>query len=165
MSIKTLILSLLLFLPSQMAGADEENCACGEPQFDSYAGTWESSYGHMYFTYRTSKGEIPSTDAGKGIRAAFWSYQDSHGMADNGRLVGFVSDRTFSGYWIQDSGQNPCATEKEGSPFWGIARFEANAEFTELSGEWGYCDEEPAGDDKDWVLWRDEIRDWNPPQD
>ena len=57
---------------------------------DPFAGAWESSYGHLYFTYRTSTAEIPSDETGRGIRAAFWSYPDSHGVADNGRILGMI---------------------------------------------------------------------------
>ena len=145
------------------ANAGQTECDCADPAKHSFYGVWESSYGHMFFTYRTSKGEIASSAAGQGVRAAFWSYPDSHGQADNGRIVGTVTGNTLSGYWIQDSGDHPCATEKEGSLFWGIARFTANADFTELSGVWGQCDDAPSGDDSDWILWRDELRDWDPP--
>jgi hypothetical protein len=145
--------------------ADEIKCDCRTQPYDSYLGVWESSYGHMFFTDRTSKAVIETSEDAASVRAAFWSYPDSHGMADNGRLVGTVTEGRFEGYWIQDSGENPCETEKEGSLFWGITRFEANADFTELTGSWGFCDEEPTGDDSEWLLWRDEIRDWVPPEE
>lgn len=130
--------------------------------WNSFEGVWESSYGHLFFTYRTSQAEIPSSDAGRGIRAAFWSYPDSNGMADNGRIIATVNGHTLSGYWVQDSGDNPCEEERDGSLYWGIVRFEANEDFSAIEGAWGLCGQEPAGDDIDWVLWRDELRNWDP---
>ncbi len=150
-----LVLSLLVF-----AADGDRDCAHDSP--DSFAGVWESSYGHLFFTFRTSQAEIRSETDGRGIRAAFWSYADSHGMADNGRILGTVNGRVLDGFWVQDSGNSPCASDLDGSRYWGKVWFEANADFTEIEGVWSLCDQDPEGDDADWILWRDEIRDWNP---
>jgi hypothetical protein len=161
---KLILIPVLISLSGNTI-ALENDCNCGQTSFDSYSGVWESSYGHLFFTSRTSKAEIESSQEGKGIRAAFWSYPDSHGMADNGRIIGTVNGRKLEGYWIQDSGETPCETERDGSLFWGSVKFQANESFTEIGGAWGLCDQEPEGDDIDWVLWRDEIRNWNPEKD
>lgn len=160
---KNWMLCLLVLVNANIC-ADESAEVAADPAWDSYEGVWESSYGHLFFTHRTNQAEIPSGADGKGIRAAFWSYPDSHGKADNGRIIGTVNGRDLTGYWIQDSGDNPCAEEKDGSLYWGIVRFEANEDYSEIEGVWGLCDQEPEGDDIDWLLWRDELRNWNPAQ-
>ncbi len=158
-------LKLILICLSMNTLAGDSECNCESPSYDSFDGVWESSYGHLFFTARTSQAEVASSKDGKGIRAAFWSYPDSHGMADNGRIIGTVDGNTLVGYWIQDSGESPCEAERDGSLYWGSVRFVANDSFTEIDGVWGLCDKEPEGDDIDWLLWRDELRNWNPAKD
>ncbi len=158
---KTGSLSLLVLLCVTVSAANVADGAESR-QWDSYEGVWESSYGHLFFTYRTSQAEIPSGVDGKGIRAAFWSYPDSNGMADNGRIIGTVNGHQLTGYWIQDSGDNPCIEERDGSLYWGMVRFVSNNDFSEITGAWGLCNQEPAGDDIDWIMWRDELRNWDP---
>jgi hypothetical protein len=149
-----------------VAGAAEAIRDSSANTYDSIEGVWESSYGHMFFTLRTSLGPVEAPAGKTGMRAAFWAYPDSNGVTDNARLIGTVDDRSFDGFWIQDSGQSPCATERDGSLFWGITRFEANTDFTEMTGTWGYCDVEPeANEDGRWVVWRDELRNWEPEKD
>lgn len=133
---------------------------CATSDYDSFYGVWESSYGHLFFTYRTSQAPVEADEGRVGIRAAFWSYPDSWGRADNGRIIGSVEGRDLQGYWVQDSGSRRCESEKDGSPYWGRVFFQANDDFTEITGTWSLCDDEPSGDDSGWVLWRDEIRDW-----
>jgi hypothetical protein len=137
----------------------------GLARWSSFEGVWESSYGHLFFTHRTSQGALPSEGDTQHVRAAFWSYPDSKGMADNGRIVATVSGHELEGYWIQDSGEQACDSEKEGSLYWGLVRFTANPGFSEINGVWGLCDSEPTGDDINWLLWRDELRDWDPAAD
>jgi len=162
MKFAPLIVFLMMGMASHTQAAD---CNCPDVASDPFTGVWESSYGHLFFTYRTSKSEIETNADGKGIRAAFWSYPDSHGVADNGRILGTVSGNTLNGHWIQDSGGNACETEMDGSKHWGTVRFTVSEDFNEIGGVWGLCDQKPEGDDADWIMWRDEIRNWNPEEE
>jgi hypothetical protein len=154
---KFLTLTFLIIL-----GTGSVACAGESNASDPFYGVWESSYGHLFFTYRTSKSEIPSSPQGKGIRAAYWSYPDSHGTADNGRIIATVNGNELQGYWIGDSGENTCETERDGSVHWGKVRFTSSDDHNEMTGFWSLCDNEPEGDDADWIMWRDELRDWDP---
>lgn len=116
-----------------------------QPTSATFAGVWKTSYGDVYFPKYTSNE----------VRGAFWSYPESNGQADNGRIIATVDGRKLVGYWVEDSGERPCATEKDGSLHWGPVNFEANDHFTEIGGAWGFCDQEPEGDDAGWVGTRD----------
>ncbi len=118
-----------------------------KPTTDSFAGVWKTSYGDVYFPRYTTQR----------VRGAFWSYPESNGKADNGRIIATVDGYKLVGYWVEDSGEQDCASEKDGSLNWGPVNFEANDDFTVISGAWGFCDKEPEGDDAGWVGTRDGI--------
>ncbi|MEM7196010.1 MAG: hypothetical protein AAF402_13755 [Pseudomonadota bacterium] len=86
---------------------------------DSIYGTWTTSYGTMFIGQSTKY-------------VAEYS-------SDGGRIVGNSSDRTVSGFWVENGSAEKCDSQKDGSFHWG--RFEAsfNADFTVFSGKWGYC--------------------------
>ena len=153
--------SLALVLAFLM-GASSSGQANDQAGSDPFYGVWESSYGHLFFTYRTSKSEVPSSAEGRGIRAAYWAYPDSHGTADNGRIIATVNGNELQGYWIADSGDNACDFERDGSVYWGKVNFTSSDDHNEMSGIWSLCDRDPEGDDADWIMWRDEVRDWDP---
>ncbi len=111
----------------------------------NYSGVWKTSYGDVYFPKTTTKE----------VRGAFWSYPDSNGKADNGRIIATISGKRLDGYWVEDSGDTPCETERDGSYNWGPVHFEANEDFSVISGAWGFCDQLPEGDDAGWVGVRD----------
>jgi hypothetical protein len=111
----------------------------------SFAGVWKTSYGDVYF---------PKYE-GNRVRGAFWSYPDSNGKADNGRIIAEIHGSTLTGYWIEDSGDTPCESERDGSYNWGPVHFEANEDFSVISGAWGFCEQQPEGDDAGWVGTRD----------
>ena len=163
--ITRLIVTLIFSLGSASVTAGGTDCDEHSRYPESFEGIWESSYGHLFFTHRTSQGLLHSDASGKGIRAAFWAYSDSHGVTDNARIIGKVTGRVLEGHWVQDSGEHTCDYERDGSAHWGMVRFEANEDFTELRGVYGYCENPPEGDDADWILWRDEIKDWDPDKD
>jgi hypothetical protein len=115
------------------------------PARSSFAGVWKTSYGDVYFPKY----------AGNTVRGAFWSYPESNGKADNGRIIAEIDGATLTGYWVEDSGGTPCETERDGSVNWGPVHFEANADFSVISGAWGFCEQLPEGDDAAWVGTRD----------
>ena len=92
---------------------------------------------------------------GNSVRGAFWSYPESNGKADNGRIIAEIDGSTLRGYWIEDSGDRPCDSERDGSYNWGPVHFEANEDFSVISGAWGFCEQQPEGDDAGWVGTRD----------
>ncbi|MGE4073381.1 MAG: hypothetical protein AB7E72_19595, partial [Lysobacterales bacterium] len=55
------------------------------------------------------------------------------------------SGNTFTGRWIQDESSQRCASEFEGSFYWG--RFELTLNGDRLDGHFGYCDQTP---DREW---------------
>jgi len=111
----------------------------------NYAGVWKTSYGDVYF---------PKYE-GNEVRGAFWSYPESNGKADNGRILATVDGSTLTGYWVEDSGDSPCESMRDGSFNWGPVHFEANEDFGVISGAWGFCEQQPEGDDAGWVGVRD----------
>jgi len=125
-----------------------ESVESSMPTPASFAGVWKTSYGDVYF---------PRYESGT-VRGAFWSYPDSNGQADNGRIIATVDGPDLVGYWVEDSGEQPCTTEKDGSSNWGPVNFKANDDFTVISGAWGFCDDEPEGDDAGWVGTRDGVK-------
>ena len=111
----------------------------------NFAGVWKTSYGDVYFPRY----------AGDTVRGAFWSYPESNGQADNGRIIAEVDGNTLTGFWIEDSGNTRCDSERDGSYHWGPVHFKSNEDFSVISGAWGVCEEQPAGDDAAWVGTRD----------
>ena len=63
---------------------------------------------------------------------------------DNGRIIGNVDDRrVLNGYWIEDGSSQRCNTAKDGSYYWGRVQFRLNADETEFTGKWSYCNAVP----------------------
>jgi hypothetical protein len=49
------------------------------------------------------------------------------------------SGNTITGYWVEKSSKQPCATTRDGSVHWG--RIQLTFEGASFRGAWGYCDE------------------------
>ena len=124
---------------------DVSDKAVAEVKEMSFAGVWKTSYGDVYF---------PKYE-GNMVRGAFWSYPESNGQADNGRIIAEVDGKTMTGFWVEDTGNTRCNSERDGSYHWGPLHFNGNEDFSVISGAWGVCDEQPAGDDAAWVGTRD----------
>lgn len=63
----------------------------------------------------------------------------------DGKITGsFSQPDEFNGYWIQRNSSQACASEKDGSRYWGRIqlRFES-ADQDIFSGYWSYCDADP----------------------
>jgi hypothetical protein len=147
-ALRTATLALLLafgLLSCTWDGPDDATAGGAAESAQSFAGVWKTSYGDVYF---------PKYE-GNRVRGAFWSYPDSNGKADNGRIIAEIDGSTLSGYWIEDSGNTPCESERDGSYNWGRVNFEANEDFSVISGAWGFCEQQPEGDDAGWVGTRD----------
>lgn len=146
-TLKRLLATKLLILITIGISSCSNDCACETPVSgeSGFSGVWKTSYGDVYF---------PKFE-GKTVRGAFWSYPESNGKADNGRILAEIDGASLTGYWVEDSGNTPCATERDGSLNWGPVHFEANADFSVISGAWGFCDQQPEGDDAGWVGIRD----------
>jgi hypothetical protein len=145
---KTPTVALLLafsLLSCTMDCPDEATAGAVAKSVKSFAGVWKTSYGDVYF---------PKYD-GNRVRGAFWSYPDSNGKADNGRIIAVIDGTTLTGHWIEDSGNTPCEYERDGSYNWGPVHFEANEDFRVISGAWGFCEQQPEGNDAGWVGTRD----------
>ncbi len=104
--------------------ADTESTADVQPT--QIIGIWDSSEGLMEL--RMSGNEV------------------SGGYGDgDGQLTGaFSQPDEFNGYWVQPGSSQACATDREGSRYWGRIqlRFDS-ADRNVFSGYWSYCDAEP----------------------
>jgi len=61
---------------------------------------------------------------------------------DNGRvIISQFADNTLSGVWVEDHSQQQCATEVDGSYYWGNITLTPNQDFSMFMGVWGYCDD------------------------
>lgn len=139
--ISPIVLAIALVTACSSRGDCPESAAIVKSTPANFAGVWKTSYGDVYFPKYTSNE----------VRGAFWSYPDSNGKADNGRIIATVDAGKLNGYWVEDSGEQACATEKDGSLHWGPVTFETNDDFSVISGAWGFCDSPPEGDDAGWV--------------
>jgi hypothetical protein len=88
--------------------------------------------------YRSTYGDI---DFGSGGTRGRGVYGGSH----DGVIVYTLNGRTMTGYWIEPSSSQRCASAREGSEYWGWIAFEFDAGFETWTGSWGYCDDEVAG--------------------
>lgn len=63
----------------------------------------------------------------------------------DGRIVGKVSadSSTIDGFWIQPTSEQKCASQKEGSFYWGRLTF-ASPKGGAILGKWSYCDAVPS---------------------
>lgn len=137
--------TLLAFSLASCANDCPDDAETTSESAHSFAGVWKTSYGDVYF---------PKHE-GNGVRGAFWSYPESNGKADNGRIIAEIDGSTLRGYWVEDSGNTPCESERDGSQHWGPVHFEANEDFSTISGAWGFCELAPEGADAAWVGMRD----------
>jgi len=77
-------------------------------------------------------------DAGGGKYFGFYN------QADYGRLLLQRNGYDVTGYWIENSSNHPCASERDGSRYWGRIKWKFDGGFNTFSGTWSYCDKEPA---------------------
>lgn len=64
---------------------------------------------------------------------------------EDGEIIGVFSQTTeFKGYWIQPRSSKSCATERNGSLYWGRLELTFESEAQDVfSGRWSYCDGDP----------------------
>lgn len=58
---------------------------------------------------------------------------------DNGRIGGWLTNRTVEGFWIEDGSNERCATARDGSHHWGRIKWTFDQKLKTFKGEWGYC--------------------------
>jgi hypothetical protein len=98
--------------------------------FDSAMGVWSDKY-------QTSMGKTRSSvvtiiDKTKG------TYTNPDGRVE---FYSIDDQRTWKGYWIEESGSDPCSTEKSGSMFWGEQIYHFNETYNQYTGTWDFCGE------------------------
>ena len=54
-----------------------------------------------------------------------------------------LEDLTFTGYWVEDASDQPCATQRDGSDAWGRIQLTFDTSLQFFQGRWSYCDELP----------------------
>ena len=84
--------------------------------------------------YTTTEGELTFLESG--LLAARYHQ-------DGGRLVGKFDGLVFTGVWVEDNAGRKCATQQDGSAFWGKVQFTFTEKFDTFKGAWGYCEEVP----------------------
>lgn len=94
----------------------------GPPAF-SIAGTWSTRYGEMHL--KQSGAAVAGTYEG-----------------GSSFVAGALVKRLLEGVWYKPRSARACATEREGTRFWGRIRFTFVSD-TRFEGVWGYCEEEP----------------------
>jgi len=99
------------------------------------AGTWTS--------WDSSEGAMGLLDAGAGKYIGFYNQKD------HGRLLLQRKADDVTGYWVENSSHQQCASERDGSRYWGRIKWKFNSGFNVFSGTWSYCDADPAAG-KDW---------------
>lgn len=57
-----------------------------------------------------------------------------------GKITGTLYGLKLHGYWIEDKPDVPCATERDGSKYWGRLIFRFDEDVTNFTGRWGYCE-------------------------
>jgi hypothetical protein len=120
--------SACLDYASVLLPGDTESGASGSSQTGSAAspdpnvalGVWQSDYGEITFGLTSS------------------TYTN-----DSGRMFYEINGNVLSGFWVEGSSAQGCASEMDGSVYWGRIEFTFNDEFTEFTGLWSYCDAEP----------------------
>lgn len=73
-----------------------------------------------------------------------WSPTGASYASGKGRITGTLDQQIFSGFWVEESSENPCKTERSGTSAWGRIVVTFDAEFEFFHGQWGYCDAEPS---------------------
>ena len=99
--------------------------------FDFPIGVWNEKYTSM--NGKTHSSEVTIIDKTEG------SYTNPRG----GRFEFHSTDDqyTWKAYWILESGDRSCSTEKGGSKFWGEQIFQFNETYNQYTGTWDYCGE------------------------
>ena len=54
-----------------------------------------------------------------------------------------IDGNVLSGYWIENGSAQECDSQMDSSAYWGRIEFTFNEDFTEFTGLWSYCNEEP----------------------
>lgn len=88
-------------------------------------GDWNTSEGKMTVT------RLPNDD----IQVSY--------NQDRGRIIGSLEKTRFAGYWIEESSDRRCGSERDGSFYWGRVWFEFSADAASFEGKWGYCEDNP----------------------
>ncbi len=96
---------------------------CAQANAEGIGGVWSTSEGKMTF---------PDVSSGS-VRAPY--------TYDQGRIIGSIAGHVLTGYWVEAGSSQKCKYQKDGSYHWGRVEFTFNADFTEFSGTWGYCEE------------------------
>jgi hypothetical protein len=96
--------------------------------WDNFAGTWNTTYwvvelGRDGVATYTWEGETRESHV-------YFEIEDAY---------------TISGYWIQPISPSKCAVERDGSFYWGTARWWFDAQFNSFTGTYNYCDSPGAG--------------------
>ncbi|MFI4974478.1 MAG: hypothetical protein ACHP84_08070 [Caulobacterales bacterium] len=102
------------------------SAACAAPH-SSFAGVWDTS--DDSFNTMT-------------LRRQMADVEDEYTFKD-GRIWAEPHGRTLTGYWVQSSSSQQCATSKLGSQYWGRIAFTLSAKGRSFYGVWGYCDADP----------------------
>ena len=106
------------------------SCATGPSgkMFDSAIGEWNDRYTTMSGKTRSSVvtfiDESKATYTNPNGRIEFYSIDDQ---------------RTWKGYWIEESGSSSCSEEKSGSKYWGEQIFHFNETYSQYTGTWDMC--------------------------
>ena len=100
--------------------------------FDSAIGVWNEK--HTTMSGRTQSSKVTIIDEAKGA----FTYSGGPGRLE---FYSKEDQRTWKGYWIIESGHNPCTTEKGGSQFWGEQIFHFNETYNTYTGTWNSCGE------------------------
>ena len=92
-----------------------------EPNVTGLEGVWQSTWGPIDFSVRPDG-----------------TVRGSYGRR-NGRIVGNFDGRVLEGVWVKDIADQ-CSTRRDGSGYWGRARFELDPQTGEFAGVYGNCD-------------------------
>ena len=92
------------------------------------SGAWEATYGRIALSVLPDGGIA------------------GHYPERNGRMFATLAGDILSGYWVEDSSAQRCATLIDNSPYWGRFTFRFLPGYREFSGKWGYCDSAPSND-------------------
>ena len=57
----------------------------------------------------------------------------------SGKIYGTAGNARISGYWVEPSSGQKCASKKQGSFYWG--RYHGSVSRGGIKGKWGYCTE------------------------
>jgi len=95
------------------------------------AGTW--------IGWDSSEGPMGLLDADEGKFFGFYNQED------HGRLLLQRNESDVTGYWVENNSRQQCASERDGSRYWGRIKWKFDDKFSSFSGSWSYCDADPSG--------------------